>query len=120
MVFKEKGGRKKELESILRTVTEITSIFSANRARSNVTVKFINGNVSGKVQEPEDVTRLLKRATFRGETPLGTELKEKVLDGFLDQVRCKQLQKPLLVTVITDGEVSLWFPLCSLDNDRWY
>lgn len=40
---------------------------------------------------------------FQGTTPLGTELRKRVLDGVVAQATARKLPKPVLVITITDG-----------------
>ena len=51
------------------------------------------------------VQRIVAKAPFRGTTPLGENLRKKVLDTrlVLQQVRANNLQKPILLLAITDG-----------------
>ena len=51
------------------------------------------------------VQRIIAKAPFRGTTPLGENLKRKVLDTrlVLQQVYANTLQKPILLIAITDG-----------------
>ena len=52
------------------------------------------------IRDAEDVNRLVSRVSFSGLTPLGTNLRSKVVDPMIVQpARAKRLEKPVLIIV---------------------
>ncbi|KAI9768205.1 MAG: hypothetical protein M1840_005035 [Geoglossum simile] len=84
MKFEEKGERIKDLRLILARVAYAASLFDTD----GITVE-----------------ELVDRVAFSGLTPLGTKLREKILDPLvLTPAKQRQLKKPVLVITITDGQ----------------
>jgi len=51
------------------------------------------------------IEQVMRGVQFKGLTPMGTALRQKVIDGIvLDRARHGQLRKPVLVIAITDGQ----------------
>ncbi|KAJ5513124.1 hypothetical protein N7463_002676 [Penicillium fimorum] len=100
--FEEKGLRKDQLRQILGIVATAASTFD----QDGISVRFMNSSEKGDgIRNAEDVERLVSRVRFSGLTPLGTNLKAKVIDPMVVQpVRANRLEKPVLVITITDGQ----------------
>ncbi|KAJ5603396.1 hypothetical protein N7537_006352 [Penicillium hordei] len=100
--FEEKGLRKDQLRQILGIVATAASTFD----QDGISVRFMNSSEVGDgIRNAEDVNRLVSRVRFSGLTPLGTNLKSKVIDPLLVQpARANRLEKPVLVITITDGQ----------------
>ena len=104
----QNGHRIDILEKFLKRITTIGSHFDDD----GIAVRFLNSsNEHDSVQE-EDITEILRGVRFYGATRLGTALFEKVLQKLvLSPARARRLNKPVLVTIITDGKVRvLWLP----------
>ncbi|KAJ3205550.1 hypothetical protein HDU67_008778 [Dinochytrium kinnereticum] len=88
---------------ILERVAEVATVFDVD----GISVRFMNAAVHGDhIRRSTDVQNLLRDIPFKYTTPLGTELKNKVIEPMvLAPLRAgKGLQKPILVIIVTDGE----------------
>jgi len=57
------------------------------------------------IRTEQQINTLMQNAQFKGLTPMGTELKSKVIDGIvLPKIQQRQYRKPTLVITITDGQ----------------
>lgn len=102
MQFEENGERIKDLKLILSRVAYATSLFDDD----GIQVRFMNSNDHGdNIRSESQVESLVQRIQFKGLTPMGTSLKNKVLDPLVvAPARAGQLKKPVLVITITDGQ----------------
>lgn len=100
--FEENGVRKDQLRNIISTVATAASTFDED----GISVRFMNSSEIGDgIRSADDVDFLVSRVRFQGLTPLGTSLKNKVLDPLvLGPARAGRLLKPVLVITITDGQ----------------
>lgn len=99
--YTESEDRLGELKRVLTLITSATTKFDQN----GVSIRFMNSHEqSDHVRSVSDVDALLSRVQFSGLTPLGTNLKYKVLEPLVvSPVRANRLEKPVLVIIITDG-----------------
>lgn len=102
MQFEEGGDRINDLKLILSRVAYAASLFDED----GIQVRFMNSDIQGNnIKNEEQVNQLIQRTQFKGLTPMGTELKKKVLEPLvLTPARSGQLRKPVLVIAITDGQ----------------
>lgn len=105
MQFEEKGERIKDLQLVLQRVTLAATLFDDD----GIDVRFMNSDPPAQattgIKSEAQVDQLLQGHRFSGLTPLGTNLKKKVLDDiFLRGLRSGRMAKPLLVITITDGQ----------------
>lgn len=100
--FEENGIRKDQLRQILGIVAKAASNFD----QDGISVRFMNSTEAGDgIRTAEDVDRLVSRVRFSGLTPLGTNLRNKVLTPMVvEPARSKRLDKPVIVVTITDGQ----------------
>lgn len=100
--FEEKGLRKDQLRQILGIVATAASTFD----QDGISVRFMNSMERGDgIRNPTDVDMLVSRVRFAGLTPLGTSMKDKVIDPMVvGPARADRLDKPVLVITITDGQ----------------
>ncbi|OQD73257.1 hypothetical protein PENDEC_c016G02688 [Penicillium decumbens] len=100
--FEEKGLRKEQLRQILGIVATAASTFD----QDGISVRFMNNMERGDgIRSAADVETLVSRVRFAGLTPLGTGLKDKVIDPMVvGPARANRLDKPVLVITITDGQ----------------
>jgi len=100
MVSQEKGKRKEALVKILQNIAKV---YQLARKEGICSVRFINylhrkrNITSGKVKN------MLQKHPFGGLTRIGTALKKKVLDEWVKV----DMKKPVLVIIITDGDVRI-------------
>lgn len=102
MAFEENGERIDDLKLILNRVAYATSLFDTD----GIQVRFMNSQIQGNgIRNEQQVAHLLTQVKFSGMTPLGRELNAKILQPLVIQpARSGQLQKPVLVITITDGQ----------------
>lgn len=104
------GGRIEALKDLVRRVTKITTLLDTG----GIKVRFMNyTGDSGydDIRTMEDVERIMCCMEFNGRlSKIGTSMEVKILDPLVFQkTGKKRLNKPLLITTITDGEV--WVPI---------
>jgi hypothetical protein len=113
MIFEQEGERVKDLRLILTRVAYAASLFDED----GISVRFMNTRrdafhhggqqpyIDDFIRSEQGVEALMSGISFKGLTPMGTELKNKVIDGIvLPQVRDGTLKKPVLVITVTDGQ----------------
>lgn len=101
MKFAEAGERIKTLE---KTMDEITSVYGLANPTGIRAVKFINAKKGLLNIRNNNWKKRFKLINYAGVTPIGTSLRLKVIDRFVWTT--PPMKKPLLVVIITDGEVS--------------
>ena len=99
MKTEEGGNRKKALESALQLIADV---YTLARPDGILAIEFLNNPTKMKDVRTNIVADIIKDHKFSGWTRIGTELKLKVLNHFVT----KEMEKPLLVITITDGDVS--------------
>jgi len=94
-----------DLHTIVHKTAGIATLFDSD----GISVRFMNGKHDrDSIRTEQDVMRLLNEAKPCGLTPIGTSLKAKILDPFLQYLRSagqdRSRLKPMLVITVTDGE----------------
>lgn len=105
MAFEENGERIDDLKLILNRVATAVSLFDED----GISIRFMNTNlpqgIGDNIRSEQQVNELIANIKFAGLTPLGRELKRKVIDGLvIPKARSGQMQKPVLVITVTDGQ----------------
>lgn len=102
MAFEEGGERIQDLRLILSRVSQAASLFDDD----GLNVRFMNSSVEGNhIRNDAGVDELMRRIQFKGLTPMGTSLRQKVLEPLvLGPARSGQLRKPVLIITVTDGQ----------------
>ncbi|KAK8189253.1 uncharacterized protein BKA78DRAFT_319049 [Phyllosticta capitalensis] len=104
MQFEEGGERIKDLKLILERVAYAATLFDDD----GISVRFMNSlpppQVTEHIKTPQQVDQLMSQIQFKGLTPMGSHLKERVIDEIVRNARSGQLRKPVLVITITDGQ----------------
>jgi len=112
MLIDQAGDRIEDLKLILSRVAYAASLFDEN----GINVRFMNTQrkkferPDGKFDDDEvksqaHVERLMQLVSFSGLTPMGTQLRAKVIEPLVvGPARNNQLQKPVLIIAITDGQ----------------
>ncbi|KAL4932684.1 putative transcription factor RfeF [Aspergillus undulatus] len=100
--FEEKGVRKEQLKQILGIVATVASTFDED----GISLRFMNNDfMQNNIRNAQEVDQIISNMRFAGMTPLGTNLRSKVLDPVVvGPARAGRLQKPVLVITITDGQ----------------
>jgi len=102
MQFEEGGERIQDLKLILSKVAYAASLFD----QDGIEIRFMNSELQGNnIHNAAEVESLISRVQFKGLTPMGTQLRNKILEPLVVQkARSNQLRKPVLVITITDGQ----------------
>jgi len=102
MAFEENGERIDDLKLISSKVAEVATMFDDD----GILMRFMNSTIDGSgLRSQADVANLLSRIQYSGTTPLAGSLQSKVLNPIVYQLaNSGQLQKPVLIMTITDGE----------------
>ncbi|KIW00041.1 hypothetical protein, variant [Verruconis gallopava] len=105
MQFEEGGERIKDLRLILERVASVATIFDDD----GISLRFMNATYDPRMLEnirsEQQIDQLMRTVQFKGLTPMGTELRNKVIDGIIvPKLRSQQYRKPTLVIIITDGQ----------------
>lgn len=103
MKHKREGQRIDTLLDVLKGVCEVYDLSHDDGIPS---VSFFNKATTEENVKKDDVAALKTKTPWQGLTRIGTELKKKVLDKHVfDGKIVREMDEPLLVIVITDGEV---------------
>lgn len=113
MAHDEGPKRINDLRNIMTSVVNISMLFDDD----GISIRFMNDWDSNPAMDGVDMRRLdnikdermiehiVGKIQYTGITPLGAELRNKVIDPMvLGPARNRQLQKPVLVITITDGQ----------------
>lgn len=108
MKKKQEGERIKTVQQILRLVCEV---YEYTRPTGLKALRFLNepkGRLGIKTTHIDNLDISGKFTSWNGVTRIGTELKRKILDREIFKGKgLQERERPLLVIVITDGEVRL-------------
>ena len=109
MAFEEKGERIKDLKLILSRVAYAASLFDSD----GIDLRFMNWKLTQAetervldgIRSEQQVEALVAQVPFKGLTPIGTELRNQVIDPLVvGRARLGKLEKPVLIITITDGQ----------------
>lgn len=102
MQFEENGERIQDLRLIIARAAYAASLFDTD----GIEVRFMNSNVQGNnIRSEPEVEALIAGVQFKGLTPMGTQLRNKVLEPLVvSPAKRNALRKPVLVITITDGQ----------------
>lgn len=105
MSFEENGERIKDLDLILKSTTAAATKFDDD----GIEIRFMNDEQTpaqnlNNIRTEAQVMGLMYGRKYKGLTPLGTRLRERVVDSIIiPRLRSRQAKKPVMVVVITDG-----------------
>jgi hypothetical protein len=104
----EEGKRFETLKTVMNEVAEIYTLARPKAENGNPggikSVRFFNTRQGKANVTPEKAKTILDSIAYTGLTKIGTELRRKILDPFLYKAP-EALKKPLLIMIITDGDV---------------
>jgi len=103
MKIEQSGTRVNTLERTMELVAKVyTRATPIGNGKKGITaVKSLNGSHDYDGVTPGKIKNFIKCLTFEGPTPIGTILYQKILKGYVH----KDMTRPLLIIIITDGEV---------------
>jgi len=119
MEFEEAGRRKVAVKSVLSFIADIYGAVSEKK-RGIRAIRFLNGNddlEADNIRTVDQINEVIDNHEFEGLTRIGTGLMQKILKPFVfdetvkwsktsgEARKLKQLERPLLIMVITDGAV---------------
>lgn len=99
MSTSESGTRIATLQRVMETITSVYDLANPNGILS---VRWLNGAQGKRNVTQNKVAEMLGSHNYYGVTQIGTALSKKVLQRFIWE---RPAPKPLLVMVVTDGEV---------------
>ncbi|OQO14696.1 hypothetical protein B0A48_00077 [Cryoendolithus antarcticus] len=104
MSFEENGERIKDLQLIMQRVAFAATLFDDD----GIDVRFMNDeeiplNALSGIRGEQQINQILSTKKYKGLTPFGTKLREKVVDG-IALPKLRQPRKPILIIGITDGQ----------------
>lgn len=110
MQFEENGERIDDMKLVIKRVAQAGCLFDED----GISIRFMNTvlperapgvSIGDGVRDEAQINDILRSVKFQGLTPLGRELRRKVIDGIvLKSLRQGPLKKPILVIVVTDGQ----------------
>lgn len=105
MQFEENGERIDDLKLVLSRVAFASTLWDPD----GISIRFMNSNLPGSmldnVRDEQQIDQIMRQVKFSGLTPMGRELKRKVIDGIvLPAARGGQMRKPVLIVCISDGQ----------------
>lgn len=106
MSFEENGERIKDLQLILQRVVFAATLFDED----GIEIRFMNDEEIppqqlSHIRGDQQVEQIMRTKRYKGLTPFGTKLREKVVDPLVvSKMRSNQLRKPVLIIGITDGQ----------------
>jgi hypothetical protein len=104
-------GKEDRMPALLDTVKRVTQ-FATLLCPDGISVRVLNydEDTDGRwdnLKTVGEVTRKTNTIPLRGETHLGTVVHKKILKPMiLSKAKLRSLKKPVIVHIITDGEVS--------------
>lgn len=107
MSFEENGERIKDLQLILQRVAFAATLFDDD----GIDLRFMNDdqiplNMLSGIRNEQQIEQLLQNKRFKGVTPFGSRLRERVIDPLVLPKLNQRGQglKPVLIIGITDGQ----------------
>ncbi|KAI5788496.1 hypothetical protein EDC01DRAFT_660351 [Geopyxis carbonaria] len=100
MVIEQDGQRKDTLKATIENVARVCFNTRPSDAK-HIDLRSLNGTNDYKELTPKKLNSFLKTLQFEGLTPIGTVLKQKILEDYVIQ----EMKKPLLVIITTDGAI---------------
>lgn len=118
MVFEQGGERKKALKKVLYFLADLYGAVS-NDMRGIKAIRFLNGTDdlgANHLRRKIEIDKVIDCHEFEGLTCIGAGLMRKILKPFvfMDEPwvkgtlrKLRQMERPLLIMIITDGEVTI-------------
>lgn len=100
----EQNGKR--IETLHKTIDEITKVYDYANENGIKSVKFLNAKRGVMNIKNKNWKKQFDKIVYNGVTRIGTSLNLKILEKF---VWGETMTKPLLVMIVTDGDVSSFF-----------
>lgn len=100
MKFEDGGSRIKILQQVLHVIAHFYALSQPDGKIK--AVRFMNKRAGLDNVTPEEIMERISKHKYDGMTRIGKELEKKILKPFVS----KKMTRPLLVMIITDGDVS--------------
>jgi hypothetical protein len=99
--MKREGRWDSQAQLVNRIARITTRILPKNEG---VALRFINqGSSDDQTLSFEQIGTTLQGVTWGGDTPIGTNLRSKILQPLVYDKLSSKLERPLLISIITDG-----------------
>ncbi|KAH8819880.1 hypothetical protein F5884DRAFT_892858 [Xylogone sp. PMI_703] len=99
----KKGSRIKTLEETCIHIAQIATLLQPE----GISLRFLNSQSDQDLNlltKEDDIRRKMKKVTYYGPTQLGTVLRQKIVQPLIiDKIISRQLKRPIITVVITDG-----------------
>ncbi|GAA6002711.1 uncharacterized protein JCM10292_002979 [Rhodotorula paludigena] len=104
MSFAENGSRIDDLKLVLSKVSLAAGLFDSDGIDESL-IRWLNSKKEGNnINSESQALELVSRIKFDRATPLGTSLRDKILEPLVyKKVKKNTLKKPALIVIITDG-----------------
>ena len=93
------GGAR--VETLNETLRATSAVYSLARTEGIKAIRLLNNSAIYSNVTPNRIASLMENIVFEGLTSIGTKLRDKVLVNYVTP----NMEKPLLVIVLTDAEV---------------
>jgi hypothetical protein len=98
----KREGRWNSQAQLVNRIARITTRILPKK--EGVALRFINQDTDSALSlNFEQIGETLQRVTWGGDTPIGTNLKSKILQPLVYDKLSSKLERPLLISIITDG-----------------
>jgi hypothetical protein len=103
MIYEEDGLRVQAMRTFLKRISSITRFFDPD----GISIRFLNHDEKyDSVTDEATVDNIISNVSFSGCTQIGTMLKQRIVDPMVvGPAQAGKLKKPVLIIMITDGEV---------------
>lgn len=98
------GNRIPALQETVKNVAELATRLEP----SGISIRFLNYDQDwdfNNLTSVADIEQKTKMVLYDGDTRLGQQLQAKIVSPILQKARNGSLRKPVIVAIVTDGEV---------------
>lgn len=95
------------LKDAVRRLSVMSDILTTTK--THLFIRYINRNGDYDNLNAQDFSAILDSVKVGGGTKIGTNLRTKIVERLIENLRRGDLKRPVLVSIITDGEVSSLF-----------
>jgi hypothetical protein len=94
---------------VLKDTLKRVAMFATYLKPTGISLRFLNHHADYSFDDLKSVDEIMNKVEkieFSGCTKLGTELNDQVVEPLIKKAEQSQLKRPLVVLIITDGEVT--------------